>query len=56
MRPEATRIATNYIALYSLLKKMVDLKKVFISSEWASHNLSRTKIGHEVKRLMFDHE
>ena len=56
MRPEATRFATNYIALYSLLKKMVNLKKVFISNEWASHNLSRTEIGHEVKGLLFDHE
>ena len=29
----ATRFATNYIALDSLLKKRVDLKKVFISNE-----------------------
>ena len=35
---------------------MVDLKKVFISNEWASHKLSRTEVGHEVERLMFDHE
>ena len=40
MSPEATRFATNYIALDSLLKKI--LKKVFISNEWASHKLSRT--------------
>ena len=32
--PRATRFATNYIALDSLLKKRVDLKKVFISNEW----------------------
>ena len=56
MRPRATRFATNYIALDSLLKKRVDLKKVFISNEWASHKLSQTEVGHEVKRLMFDHE
>ena len=52
----ATRFATNYIALNSLLKKRVDLKKVFISNEWASHKLSRTEVQHEVERLMFDHE
>ena len=56
LRPVATRFATNYIALASLLKKRVDLKKVFISKKWASHKLSQTKVVHEVERLMFDHE
>ena len=56
VRPRATRFATNYISFDSLLKKMVDLKKVFISNEWASHKLSRIEVGHEVERLMFDHE
>ena len=56
MRLRTTRFATNYIVLDSLLKKMVDLKKVFISDEWASHRLSQTKVGHEVERLMFEHE
>ena len=42
MRPRTTRFITNYIALDSLLKNMVDLKKVFINNEWASHKLSRT--------------
>ena len=55
VRPEATRFATNYIALDSFLKNMVDLKKIFISNEWTSHKLSRTEVGHEVERLMFDH-
>ena len=36
----ATRFATNYIALDSLLKKRVDLKKLFMSDEWAQHKLS----------------
>ena len=48
----ATRFATNYIALDSLLKKKANLKKVFIIDE---HNLSRTLIGKEVEKLMFDH-
>ena len=56
MRPRAIRFATNYIALDSLLKKRVDLKKVFISDEWSSDKLSRTTVGYEVERLMFDHE
>ena len=56
MRHGATRFATNYIVLNSLLKKRVDLKKVFISNEWASHKLSWTEVGYEVERLMFDHE
>ena len=54
VRPGATRFATNYIALESLLKKRADLKKIFISDEWASHKLSRSTIGHDVKVLMFD--
>ena len=33
MLPGATRFATNYIVLDILLKKRVDLKKVFISNE-----------------------
>ena len=56
MRPGATRFATNYTTLDSLLKKMSDLMKIFISNEWASHKLSRTEVGHEVERLVFDHE
>ena len=56
MRPGATRFATNYIALDSLLKKRVDLKKIFINNEWSFHKLSRTVVGHEVERLMFDHQ
>ena len=51
----ATRFVTNYIALESLLKKRVDWKKIFISDEWASHKLSWTTIGCEVKGLMFTH-
>ena len=55
VRPGATRFAINYIALESLLKKRVDLKKIIISDGWASHKLSRSTIGHEVEVLMFDH-
>ena len=56
VRLGATRFATNYIALESLLKKRADLKKIFISDEWASHKLSRSTIGHDVEVLiMFDH-
>ena len=55
VRPGATRFATNYIVVESLLKKRDDLKKIFINNEWASHKLSRSTIGHEVEVLMFDH-
>ena len=55
VRPRATRFATNYIALERLLKNRADLKKIFISDEWASHKLSRSTIGHDVEVLMFDH-
>ena len=34
---------------------MVDLKKMFISEEWTHLKLSRTLIGQEVEKLMFDH-
>ena len=40
VHPGATRFATNYIAIESLLKKWADLKKIFITNEWASHKLS----------------
>ena len=55
MRLRATRFTKNYIALASLLKKMADLKKIFIGDEWASHKLSRTTVGREVEGLMFNH-
>ena len=55
VRSGATRFATNYLTLESLLKKRVDLKKIFISNEWASHKLSRSTIGHEVEVIVFDH-
>ena len=55
MHPRAIRFATNYITLGSLLKKRANLKKIFISDEWASHKLSRTILGLEVEGLMFNH-
>ena len=33
VRSRATKFATNYIALDGLLKKMVDLKRLFMSDE-----------------------
>ena len=45
VRSRATRFATNYIALASLLKKKVDLNKIFISDELASHKLSQKTVG-----------
>ena len=55
VHPRATRFATNYITIAGLLKKRADLKKIFVSDEWASHKLSRTTVGHEVDGLMFNH-
>ena len=55
VRQRATRFVKNYIALASLLKKRANLKKIFISDEWASHKLSRTTVGREVEGLMFNH-
>ena len=40
VRLGATRFVTNYIALESLLKNRTNLKKIFISDEWASYKLS----------------
>ena len=54
MGPRATRFVTNYIALATLIKKRADLKKIFISDEWASHKHSRTTVGREVEGLMFN--
>ena len=55
VRLKTTRFATNYIALESLLKNRANLKKIFISDEWASHKLSRTTVGREVEGLMSNH-
>ena len=56
VRPRATRFTTHYIVIASLLKKRVDLKKIFISDECDSHKLSRTTVGHEVEGFMFNHQ
>ena len=48
----------RYVSIHrleSLLKKRVDLQKIFISDEWTSHKLSQTTIGHDVEGLMFNH-
>ena len=55
VHPRATRFVTNYITLASLLKKRVDLKKIFISDEWASEKLSRMTVRREVEGLMVNH-
>ena len=55
VRSGETRFMTSYIALKSLLKKRVDLKKIFISNEWVSHKLSISTIGHMVEVLIFYH-
>ena len=34
---------------------MVDLKRLFMSDEWAQHKLNPTKVGQKVGKLMFDH-
>ena len=31
------------------------MKKLFMSDEWALHKLSRTNIGRDIEKLMFDH-
>ena len=51
----ATRFSTNNTTLDSFLKKKVSLKKMFINDEQAQHKLSRTLIGKEVEKLMFNH-
>lgn len=45
VRPGATRFATNYIALDSLLNKKAGLKALFSSETWEDNPLSRTKMG-----------
>ena len=49
VRPRATRFATNYIALDSLLKKRVDLKKVFISNDGHLTSLVGLKLDMRLK-------
>ena len=52
----ATRFATNYIALNNLLKKRADLKRLFMSDEWTLQKLSKTNIGWDMEKLMFDRQ
>ena len=56
IQPKATRFAMNYISLDILLNKKAYLKKLFMSNEWATHKLSRTNIGWDMEKPMFDHQ
>ena len=49
MRPRETRFATNYIALYSLLKIRVDLKKVLLVMNGHLTSLVRLKLDMRLK-------
>ena len=44
IRPGATSLLQTILPLKVFLKKMADLKKLFMSDEWALHKLSRTNI------------
>ncbi|KAM1925520.1 hypothetical protein ACFX13_032793 [Malus domestica] len=44
-------LATNYIALNSLLKKKAGLKQLFTSDDWANHNFSRSNTGRMVEKV-----
>ena len=53
---DATRFATNYIALATLLKTKMSLKQLFTSKEWMDNSLNRSKIGRKMEKRILDHE
>ncbi|XP_048321112.1 uncharacterized protein LOC107423774 [Ziziphus jujuba] len=55
IRPGLTRFATNYLALDSLVKKKAELKQLFTSTDWTSHNYSASKEGQTVENILLNH-
>lgn len=53
LRPIVIRLATNYIALNSLLKRKAGLHQIFASAEWQKSRLASINIeGSHVKNMV----
>lgn len=54
LRPAATRFATAYLTIQSMINLRQPLEAMFASSEWSRHALSKKPEGKTVKRCIFN--
>ncbi|GFP92431.1 hypothetical protein PHJA_001387300 [Phtheirospermum japonicum] len=54
LRPAATRFATAYLTLQSILDMRQPLESMFASVEWSQSSYSRKDEGKAVKKIIFD--
>lgn len=54
LRPAATRFATAYLTLESMLQLKQPLQSMFVSSEWASCAWAKKPEGQAVKKIIMD--
>lgn len=52
MRPTITHFSASFISLQSLLKSLLDLKRIFLSNEWDACVYSTKKDGHPIAQLV----
>ncbi|CAL8116536.1 unnamed protein product [Prunus armeniaca] len=55
VRPGATRFATNYITINSILNKKAGLKQLFTSEEWYNSRFSESEEGKRIESRVLDH-
>ncbi|XP_071716214.1 uncharacterized protein [Rutidosis leptorrhynchoides] len=56
VRPGVSRFASSFLNLHSLLEKRVQLRQMFMSAQWESSNLSKSKKGKEVYALVIENK
>ncbi|KAM0872287.1 hypothetical protein ACQ4PT_038817 [Festuca glaucescens] len=56
VRPAATRFATSYLALKSLVKHKQALRSLFTSREWVANKLAKTTAGLNVQDIVLSAE
>ena len=55
VHPGATRFATNYLCLNSLLKKKFNLKQLFTSDVWAKNQFSTTPLEKKIEQQVLEY-
>jgi len=54
VRPGATRFATNFISLQSVVQQKINLKRMFLGPEWMGCKHSKTMEGIQIVALVFN--
>eukprot|EP00253_Pinus_taeda_P015102 PITA_15102 len=54
VRPVVTRFATNFVSLQSLVEQKINLKRMFLGSEWMAYKHSKALEGIEIVALVFN--